>query len=161
MSFSEELLVVVRVCLLHSKRFNIKADKGVDSHSLLGHLQICRCVLDFSFTEDLQKRDIPKEPFTPKTQDTWGMSNSPIKSTAATENPALSGGTYHFDSSPKATTDYCCSRFVLWVAAFNLAVLPEALCTCHFMTPREQPLIEIHQANCHLCLLWLFSALQL
>lgn len=84
--------MVVRVCLLHSKRSNIIADRGVDSHSLLGYLQILDIFLIFSITEDLQKwkRDIPKEPFPmdPQAQDTWGMSSSAIQSTAATENPA-------------------------------------------------------------------------
>lgn len=46
-------------------------------------------------------------------------------------------------------------NLLLMAAAFNLAVFPEAVCTWHFVTPKEQPLIETHQANSYFCLLWL------
>ena len=54
--------MVVRVCLLHSERFNVKADKGVGIHSLLGHVQILGMFLVFNFIEDQQEWDFPKCP---------------------------------------------------------------------------------------------------
>jgi len=60
--------VIVRVCLLHSIRFNIKAGKGVGIHGLLGLVQVLGMFLVFSFTEDQQEWDFPE---CPRNQWSW------------------------------------------------------------------------------------------
>lgn len=66
----------VRVRLLHSKRFNIKADSRVSIHSLLGqeHVQVLGMFLVFNFIEHQQEwgfSKVPKGPLVmePKAQD--------------------------------------------------------------------------------------------
>lgn len=106
---------------------------------------ICRFVgmfLLFSFTEDLQKWDIPKWPRNhlpciPRHKIPGAHPTVPLKAQQLLKFQLSVGEPILLIPVPKPTTDFCCSRYVLWAAAFNLAVLPEALCTWHFMTPRE------------------------